>query len=100
MERGIHNRIAQITRALFSPLITHDFNADHQSFAANIANDLELVRPIRAVRKNVFSHFPHFPSCRLLAGPLSPAMPPNTPDSRQTSFRANQASSSSRSTSQ
>src|SRR6266568_1241122 len=57
VKRTIDNRVTQVRSAFFCSLIAHKLNANHQAFAANVADDLELVRPIRGALENVLSHF-------------------------------------------
>ncbi len=56
MKGQVDDQVAQ-TRGLFlGSLIPHDLNANHQSTASNIADDLEFLCPIREAPENVVAH--------------------------------------------
>jgi hypothetical protein len=44
VESLLHNSVAKIPAAFLGPLIAHNFDADHQTLAAHIADDFEFVR--------------------------------------------------------
>src|SRR5882724_11985128 len=56
VERLADHRIPQIGCLFLGLLIAHDFNADHQSLAAHIADNLEAAWPIVDAPENVAAH--------------------------------------------
>src|SRR5882724_8109333 len=57
VERLADHRIPQIGCLFLGLLIAHDFNADHQSLAAHVADNLEAAWPIADAPENVVAHF-------------------------------------------
>src|SRR5580704_14799512 len=56
VESEIDNDIAEIRGFFLRTLIADDFNADHQAAPANVADDLELFRPVGQTAEKVFAH--------------------------------------------
>src|SRR5882724_9966314 len=56
VERLADHRVPQIGCLFLGLLIAHDFNADHQSLAAHIADNLEAAWPIVDAPENVTAH--------------------------------------------
>src|SRR5713101_2286401 len=48
--------VAQIRRLFLGSLVTDNLSADHQPAAADVADDFELVRPIRQACEDVLAH--------------------------------------------
>src|SRR5260370_19705336 len=56
MKRPIDDGVAQIRILILGARITNDFNADYQSAASDVADDLEVFRPISKASEEVVSH--------------------------------------------
>src|SRR5260370_42380534 len=56
MKRQIDDGVAQIRSLFLGARITNDFNADHQSAASAVADDLEVFRPISKASAAAVSH--------------------------------------------
>ena len=90
----VHDRFAEISGALLGLLVAHDFDADHQSFAAHIADNSVPRRPVRPCgSREIRRRGAHFRCIASPANPWSPAPPPRKPDCRRKLKRARRASS-------
>jgi hypothetical protein len=58
VERLVDDSVAQVRGFFLGFLVADNFDADHQTFAAHIANDLEALRPVIDAAEHVVAQLP------------------------------------------
>src|SRR5208283_2638715 len=57
VERADNHFVAQVRSFLLGGLVADDLHADHEAFAANVADNLEAAGPVIDLAEDVLAHF-------------------------------------------